>query len=415
MNPANQAEDIFRLALNLRRETDPARFDTYFFDASTVYVYVSQAGSPLSFVSNLVHEIGHSLLANSPLGFVHQSLFELAAIASGYLWHHRIEPVLKANLAHGVDTEAHLQSLNDLSERGPRDRATRKNIRQKADLLWEASLPELKQALREERDLIAALLALEQRRTQLMDASRLCHEAIATFMQCGPNALARYRSLIELFISPSERAPLYAHIADEITAQQRKLTGVWQAGYEQAQRIYQATGTEESVLLAGHVAHHFPYHACRLLDLPSADFEHWRDSLRLNADLRFQYLASHPDLLKEEATLCGFLTREPLPPLSLDSRSFQHWHQQEIIQSKLARPILNCLPRLGNFSPEWVADDWTERLMSRPTGLIVPPVIFEDGRVMAPTEAIATLIKHDFVRATRLKSVLRTLARCQSQ
>ncbi|MCG3145084.1 MAG: hypothetical protein HONDAALG_02625 [Gammaproteobacteria bacterium] len=41
----------------------------------------------------------------------------------------------------------------------------------------------------------------------------------------------------------------------------------------------------------------------------------------------------------------------------------------------------------------------------------MPPVIFDDGRIFAPSLQLERVIKEDFVRAVRLKSVLATLKR----
>ncbi|MCG3145083.1 MAG: hypothetical protein HONDAALG_02624 [Gammaproteobacteria bacterium] len=59
MNGSGTDGELFRLALSVLQETDPARSNAYFFDSSTVHVYLSHGASPFDFLSNcLLNQVG---------------------------------------------------------------------------------------------------------------------------------------------------------------------------------------------------------------------------------------------------------------------------------------------------------------------------------------------------------------------
>lgn len=184
---SDQDAGMFRLALSLRQELDPVRFDTYFFDSGLVYVYVTRSDDTFEEATNLVHELGHAILAETPLGFLHQTLFQLACAAADYLWQRRVLPQLQRSLPPEAEPGQRLRELDHLQQVGPRERERRQETKREADELFSAAELSLRWALNDSgtESICRTLLEIQRRRRVLIQSSRLCHEAVATFLQLG--------------------------------------------------------------------------------------------------------------------------------------------------------------------------------------------------------------------------------------
>lgn len=175
-----------RRVLSCRQE-QCASFDSFFFDSSAVFVYAARRPDLAAFLSNIVHEYGHALLADTPTGFLLQTLFEMKARIAENLYQAHIQPVLRANLEPEVDRGSRAKQLAQLETEGPRNRAAQAEVTKQAGDLFDVSAQGLRQALSAEETLpkVRAFKTIHQRSSRLRKAATRPHEAMATFYQCG--------------------------------------------------------------------------------------------------------------------------------------------------------------------------------------------------------------------------------------
>jgi hypothetical protein len=405
-----QNEHEFRLALSVRQERDPDLYG-YFFDTSIVYVYVNRYGNPLDFASNLLHELGHSKLADTPLGFLQMSLFEIAALAGEELYHGVIEPILKRHSNRTADFGRRQNELTHLETLGPRNSVVQEASRKEAIELFSRAQSDLTIALSDSNscNLVSLFRRIQRRRKLISDQARLSHEANATYFQLSTasGAIEKHINVLKKFISTGKIASRN-DVEQYVNAKKQSLSGIWQEGFSCADRIAEKTGNPGNVLTAGLIAHHFPYQACDVIDMGDDDFSGWIKSTRLSADIRFRRICEEPDLIANSPlqTLLHGHTIRPL--IKLRNNSFTEWHRRYVFESEACKPIAS---KFRNFDTmDDVKDDWTASiLIPRPRPDV--PVIFDDGTILTAHKDQEALVKADFVRAEKIDRVLRILAR----
>jgi hypothetical protein len=416
---ASQDAEMFRLALTLRQELDPARFDTYFFDTSLVYVYVSRSADPLEYATNLVHELGHAILAETPLGFLHQTLFQLAAAAADFLWTRRVLPHLKRALPVEEQRGQRAEELNHLERVGPRDREERTRTKDTANELFGAAEEALRWALSDPAtvSICQTLLEIQRRRKLLIHSSRLCHEGVATFLQLGNDnePLTWYRSFLGSAVAGVTAQAAQAAIREKRAA----LVGVWRRGFELASSVFATTGSVDAILLAGHAAHHFPLPQGSLFDVKFSEFTSWTTDCRLSADERFRSLCGNwPGEIARRVGQDG--GRDLLAAMSSTlsggndgGESFTKWHHELLAQSELCRPLRDAQILRPVAPPRPGPDNWFRFLKPPATRRLMPPVVFSDGVIVAPNATIEAVVKEDIVRGQRLLTIERVLERLE--
>lgn len=416
----DENEKEFRRALAVRKEID-ASFSGYFFDQSLAYVLLGTGTSKANFLSNLVHETGHSLLADSPLGLLHHILFELAARCAERLYARVVEPVMREHVKD--PTNADIEQLNDLERGGQRDEAARAGVRGEAARAFESARTEMTERLLAEshEPTLRLFRRTQERRRNLIKASQLCHESVAMFHQCGTHASTteRYRKIASLFFAEDETPSLVNELAAEVQDVRTKMSGRWKEGLLMAERILEETGEPRCVYLAARLSHHVP---CTDVDILSDDaegFARLSTSTALHVDRRLKLLAEKPGVLKQlsEATgrpiPIGEIQRELQSEIAVSERApaienYATWIAERILEAPIVlaagdiakdmAAILRTYPVAKPFEAMHVGKDAR------------PPILLTDGRVIGPPEA-GVILKRDFIRAEKVRILERILGR----
>lgn len=173
------------------------------------------------------------------------------------------------------------------------------------------------------------------------------------------------------------------------------------------------------MLLATSAALHFPYAACRFLDLTDDEFDAWVRSPRLGADVRFEGILSNRDLLisavadprRTKALLSRLTAGYDMAPIGDGTRQFFRWVREHVLLSECCAPVRGLLAdivsRVGFSGQE---SDWLERLVN-PARRTMPPLFMDDGTVFSLHEPEARWLAKDFERAEIVRVVARIIDR----
>lgn len=411
-------ENEFRRMLAVRMEID-ASFSGYFFDQSLVYVFLAPGQTKTGFVSNLVHETGHARLADSPLGLLHQILFELAARCGERLHATVVEPVFQKHIRRPESNElANTERLIVGEKRSAEIRDRERKIANEAFSSAQSELVEQLSAKIHE-PVLALFRRIQERRRFLIGSSPVCHEAVAMFHQCGshPSVVERYRKLAAIVGADASTTVFEEESRAHIENLRQTISGRWQEGLERAERLVTATGTPRALYLAAKLAHHVPCVDFALLS--GEGFQEIAASTALHVDRRFLTLCENADLLKGLASskatpipiknIQDQLLSTGEPPISLKPVD----HFADWIVRLLEDSLVQNVPG--------IADDIKATLRSYPvvspyasmhvTKSIVPPILLADGRIIGGPPQANVLLKHDFIRAEKVRIVERILKR----
>jgi hypothetical protein len=414
-------DSLFKLAVASRRERDPAHFENYFFDSSIVYVYVSASGSELDQVTNLTHELGHALLAETPLGFTHQALFYLASAIAEKLWNTCLVPAFKRHLPQSSRTVERATELRAFEAEGSRRPELQRNAVAEADELLRLSAPDIRESLStpENRSLASAFLDIQERRHLIGQSARLCHEAVATDYELGVagSALDRFAEIYSYWFK-GKPAPAREEIKAFLTTRQSTLHGIWKDAFALAGQLRTTSDDDDVVRIAAHAAHHFPYASCELLDMPLAELKRWLCTPLLSPDERFKVICQNPGQLKRR-TLQENFGRPLLESLMKDvdhrlpdpaCEDFMTWIQKRVFGSSLCKSLQGIVKEPTHAERRF-RFNWHRQLRSIPNERLMPPIVASDGSVRAPSKEIAISVQDDFARAHRVHSVERAVRR----
>ncbi len=404
IGPGVMEEYLQSLALNRERFLT---FSTWFYDASLVFVYCLPSSSPLENTSNLLHELAHAELANTPLGFLRQTLFELSARLADSLYQTRVLPVLREHAVKHFSSDERQPDAGLISG-APRTFAEQERTRKVADQLYQHAHDDIVNSLFADvsREQIELFLLLQRRHKAIAEHSILSHEAAATYWQLGdrPGLESAYASAFGLLGKVFPASGELGGLREFVRAKSQSLSGVWKEAFELAREIESRVGNEKAVMLAAKLALHFDYRDCKLLDMPEAEFHGLTESIHLSADLRMKALADMPIALKaacesegaEVSLLQATLRRPDGSSNSGANGSFSDWINQFVIGSNACR-------KAGiNFVAHKVPnDDWcTQPLRATPR---LAPLVLPDGCIFAQSPKEAHDLRRDFVRSHRVR------------